>query len=97
VTDGELEPVAHHLRWAKGGHAQITKTEGDAIELRSTTPAPPGAPLEATLESAPATKVTIKSHGTRRDGDVFILSGRLISATRELRERLAALAAATSR
>jgi hypothetical protein len=80
------------LIWAKGGHAEITRVEGDAIELRSTTSAPPGARLEATLTSEPLSPVKIKSHGTRREADgSFFLSGRLLEATRELRDRLASI------
>ncbi|MBX3207924.1 MAG: hypothetical protein KF764_22955 [Labilithrix sp.] len=84
-------PLAHVV-WAKGGHAQIVSVVGDAIVLRSTTPAPPGARLEATLAGEPAAAVKLKSHGTHREGDgSFTLKGRLIDATRELRDRLAAL------
>jgi hypothetical protein len=87
-----------HLRWAKGGHAEIVRVDGDAIHVRSTTPAPPGARLEAALVGgATETPVKIKSHGSRREGEgegaAFVLTGRLIDATRELRDRLASLAA----
>jgi hypothetical protein len=82
------------LAWAKGGHAEVVRVERDAIELRSTTPAPPGARLEATLGAPPAQPVKIKSHGSRREPDgAFALKGRILDATRELRDRLAALAA----
>ncbi len=84
-------PVVH-LTWAKGGHAEVVSVEGDAIVLRSTTSAPPGARLEAKLAD-PLTPVKIKSHGTHREEDgTFTLKGRLIDATRELRERLSSLA-----
>jgi hypothetical protein len=90
-------PLAH-LAWAKGGHAEIRKVDGDAIVLRSTTPAPPGARLEAKLAAPngqPEVAVKIKSHGSRREEDgSFVLTGRLIDATRELRDRLSAVAAA---
>jgi hypothetical protein len=80
----------------KGGHAEIVRVDGDAIDLRSTTPAPPGARLDAAL-AVDATPVKIKSHGSRREGEgegaVYALTGRLIDATRELRDRLASLAA----
>lgn len=83
---------AVHLTWAKGGHAEVVSVAGDAIVLRSTSSAPPGARLEAKLEG-PSVPVKIKSHGTHREEDgTFTLKGRLIDATRELRERLASLA-----
>ena len=88
------EPAVH-LAWSKGGHAEVVSVESDAIVLRSTTSAPPGARLEARLavEGEPPAPVKIKSYGTHREEDgSFTLKGRLIDATRELRERLAALA-----
>ena len=84
---------AMHLAWSKGGEAAIVSIDGESVVLRSTTPAPPGARLEATLASSGET-VKIKSHGSHREGDgTFTLRGRLIDARRELRERLAALVA----
>jgi hypothetical protein len=85
---------ATHLLWAKGGHAEIVRVRDDAIELRSTTSAPPGARLEAALAGA-STTVKLKSYGTHREPDgSFTLRGRLIDAPRELRETLARLAKA---
>lgn len=84
--------MSEHLTWAKGGHAAVVRVEGDAIELRSTTSAPPGARLEAVLTETGA-PVKIKSHGTHKEADgSFTLKGRLIDATRELRDKLAGLA-----
>lgn len=80
------------LLWSTGGHAEVVKVEADAIVLRSTKPAPPGARLEATLGEQ-GRPVKLKSHGTHKEEDgSFTLKGRLIDATRELREMLAALA-----
>jgi hypothetical protein len=97
-VSGGLEPDAGarellaHLVWAKGGHAEVVSLAGDAIVLRSTTSAPPGARLEAKLANEPATPVRLKSHGTHREDDgSFTLKGRLIDATRDLREKLGAL------
>jgi hypothetical protein len=89
---------ARHLAWSgryEGGHAEVVAVEDDAVTLRSTTSAPPGARLEAMLASGEA--VRIKSHGTHRENDgTFTLRGRLIDARRELRDAIAALAAANS-
>jgi hypothetical protein len=93
VTEPVRELVREHLRWAKGGHAEVVRVDKDTIELRSTTSAPPGARLEATLADDEAVRVHVKSYGTRREADgAFALAGRLVDATRELRERLAQLA-----
>lgn len=86
-------PVAH-VTWAKGGHAEVVALTGESIVLRSTTPAPPGARLEAKLDRDPSLVVKVKSYGTHKEADgSFTLKGRLIDATRELRDRLAALSA----
>ncbi len=81
-----------HLTWQKGGHAEVVSLEGEQIVLRSTTSAPPGARLDATLADGEALK--IKSHGTHKESDgSFTLRGRLLDARRELRERIAGLLA----
>ena len=91
-ADGPAAPAVH-LMWSKGGHAEVVSVEGDAIVLRSTTSAPPGARLEAKLVMEPPVPVKIKSHGTHREQDgTFTLKGRLIDATRFIRQELGALA-----
>lgn len=78
-----------HLRWSKGGTADVVSLSDDAIVLKSTTSAPPGARLEATFGARP---VKVKSHGSHRETDgTFTLKGRLLDANRELRDALAAL------
>lgn len=80
-----------HLSWSKGGSADLVSLADDAIVLRSTTSAPPGARLEATFEGRP---VKIKSYGTHKEADgTFTLKGRLVDANRELRDALAKLVA----
>ena len=97
MSESALPPnePARHIAWTKGGHAAVVSVAGDTIVLRSTTSAPPGARLEATLTSEPPSPVKVKSYGTHKEADgSFTLKGRLIDATRELRDRLAALAVA---
>ena len=93
MNDATPKPAPSvHRAWAKGGHAEILELVEDMIVVRSTTPAPPGARLEATLELEPRAAVKLKSHGSHKEADgSFTLKGRLIDATRQLRERLAAL------
>jgi hypothetical protein len=92
----EAPPFTPHLAWAKGGHAAFLTIEGEIVVVRSTTPAPPGARLEADLvapaeRGAPA-KVRMKSHGSKREADgTFTLKGRLVDVNRALRERLLGL------
>jgi hypothetical protein len=82
-----------HLRWAKGGEARVVAIAADAIVLRSTAPSPPGSRIEGRLEGEPPAAVRIKVHASKRqpEGD-FVLQGRLLDATREVRARLAAAA-----
>jgi hypothetical protein len=87
--------MSGRVRWARGGEARIESVVGDGIVLRSTVPWPPGSCVEGTLEDASLVEVRVKVHGSRRgaDGD-FEVHGRLLDASREVRERLA-LAAGT--
>ena len=82
-----------HLSWAKGGEAQVVALEADAVVLRSTTPSPPGSRIEGRLEGEPPATLRVKVHVSRRqpEGD-FVIEGRLLDATREVRARLEALA-----
>lgn len=84
-----------HLAWVKGGHARFASIEGEAVVVVSSTPAPPGARLEADLvadpEGGPA-KVKMKSHGSKLEADgTFTIKGRLIDVNRPLRDRLVKL------
>jgi hypothetical protein len=79
-----------HVRWEKGGEADLIKLEGEAIVLRSSIPSPPGSRLVGALTSASG-ELRVKVHTSRRQPDGgFVLEGRLIDTTRELRLRLIA-------
>lgn len=74
------------IAWAKGGTAEVVAVAGEIVTLRSTTPAPPGARLEGVLTAAATpTPIKVKSHGSRKDGETFVLTARLLDATREVR------------
>jgi len=77
------------LTWLKGGEAQILSLDGDRISLRSTIPSAPGSRPEGTLEGGGALKVKVAR--CRSDAPEYILDGRLIDTTRDV--RLAILAA----
>lgn len=102
----DAPPFLPHLAWAKGGHAAFVTIEGEIVVVRSTTPAPPGARLEADLVAGAdlhaagaagagdLAKVRMKSHGSKREADgTFTIKGRLIEVNRALRERLVKLLA----
>lgn len=84
----DAKPESPRLAWVKGGHAEVLQLEGESIVLRSTMSAPPGARLEARTPDGEAVK--LKSYGTHKEQDgSFTLKGRLIDATRSLRDKLA--------
>ena len=83
-----------HLRWDRGGEADLSALDGERAQLRSTIPSAPGSRLEGSL--ADGKRLRLKVHGCKRlsdDPPSFELSGRLLDATRELRATLAALLA----
>ena len=86
--------MSDHVVWAKGGTASFLVVTDDAVTLRSTTPAPPGSRLDATLITDPLVAVKIKIHGSKLAADgSFTLRGKLLEANRALRERVASLLA----
>ena len=86
--------MSAHVVWAKGGEARVVSMAGEAIVLASSVPSPPGSRIEGRFAEAPQAIVRVKIHGSKRQpaGD-FVLEGRLLDATREVRARLEGLAA----
>jgi hypothetical protein len=88
----ELPGARAHLTWAKGGAASFVTVKDDAVTLRSTIPSPPGSRLDATFASDPPAAFKIKIHTSKLEADgTFMLKGRVLEATRALRERIATL------
>ncbi len=84
--------MSEHVVWAKGGTATFLIVDDDAVTLRSSIPSPPGSRLAGTLTAEPPAAVKIKIHGSKQTEDgAFTLRGRLLEATRVLRDRVAAL------
>ena len=83
-----------HLVWTKGGTASLLTVVQDTVTLRSSIPSPPGARLDAAFAADPSVTLKIKIHGSKLQPDgSFTLKGRVLEATRALRERLALLVA----
>ena len=78
-----------HLRWAKGGEAEIVAIEGERVALSSTHSAPPGAYVDGALNDG--TTLRIKVRGCKRDGERFRIEGRILDMPSNLRQRLADL------
>ena len=84
--------MSAHVTWAKGGTADFTVVDDDNVTLRSTTPSPPGSRIEGALVGEPPANVKVKIHGSKREEDgSFTLRGKLLEATRALRDRVASL------
>jgi hypothetical protein len=84
--------MADQLRLPNEGTANIVAIDGERVGLLSTRAAAPGCPLAANMMEDGAL-VRVKVHRCRKQGERFLIEGRLIDATRPLRERLATLVA----
>jgi hypothetical protein len=90
--------VSARVNWAKGGEAHIVSITANAIVLRSTVSAPPGSRIEGTVAAqdgaGSAMALRVKVHVSRREGqgqEEFVLQGRALDLTREVRVRLEAM------
>ncbi|MDB4942581.1 MAG: hypothetical protein JWP97_2115 [Labilithrix sp.] len=84
--------MSEHVTWAKGGSASFTVVDDDEVTLRSSIPSPPGSRLEGTLAGAEPAAVKVKIHTSKREADgSFMLRGKLLEASRPLRDRVASL------
>ena len=86
---------APHLRWSRGGEGTVSALEGDRISVLSTTPSAPGSRPEGTLPSG--TLLRLKVARCRRQGEGFLIEGRLIDATRDTRGELQRLSTPEAR
>jgi hypothetical protein len=77
------------ITWQKGGTATLVRFAEPWITLRTSISAAPGAPLEGYLDTTGFT-ILVKVKSCKRDGDAFVIEGRLINLTRDLRTALAA-------
>ncbi len=85
--------MSDHLRLPNEGVANIVAIDGERVSLLATRPSAPGCPLAGNLNDE--TPVRVKVHRCRKQGERFLIEGRLIDATRQLRERLSALVVTT--
>jgi hypothetical protein len=83
--------VTDHLRLPNDGVANIVAIDGERVSLLATRASAPGCPLAGNLTDE--TVVRVKVHRCRKQGERFLIEGRLIDATRQLRERLGTLVA----
>lgn len=81
--------MTDHLRLVNDAVASIVAVDGERVGLLATRASAPGCPLAGNLEDG--TVVRVKVHRCRKQGDRFLIEGRLVDATRPLRERLGTL------
>lgn len=76
----------------KGGSATIVSVTETTCTLVSTHPSPPGSRIDATFPSASGVSFRVKIHGSKkRDDGRFVLDGRPIDMTRDVRALAAGL------
>lgn len=81
------------IAWEKGGSARVLRIDANAIALESSIPSPPGSRISGTLVEDPSSTLRVKIHVSKKQEDgSFLLEGRPIDLTREMREKLVALA-----
>jgi hypothetical protein len=79
------------IKWAKGGDANIVSIDVDRVTLDSSLSSPPGSVVEGTLVNDGG-MIRIKVRGCKKvEGERFRIEGRILDASRDLRERLSAL------
>ncbi len=97
VTDGTAPATEWHLAWSRGGFARLVKVSDTALTLASTVPSPPGSRIDASFVGAPHLGLRVKIHASRRQPDgTFLLEGRPIDLTRDVRAHALALLAGPS-
>jgi hypothetical protein len=80
------------VAWLDGGAASLEALDGDRVTLVSDRAFAPGSRPEGTLEGPheqAGHRIWVKVHGSRRrDDGSFLVTGRLLNPTRELRQVL---------
>jgi hypothetical protein len=77
------------LQLSSGGQGTFVALSGDRVQLHCSLPSAPGTPLVAVTSEG--TRYEVKVRTSRKLGDeplVYWVEGRLMNATRQLRERL---------
>jgi hypothetical protein len=81
------------ILWKRGGEATLLALDPASVRLWSSVPFPPGARAEGTTDEDPPATLKVKIHASREEtkGDArgFLIEGRPLDLSKELRERLA--------
>jgi hypothetical protein len=71
-----------------GAAATIVETDGDKSLIRSPQPSPPGSTVHARILGVTC-EFQLKVRNCKKDGDAFLIDGRVKNATREMKQFLA--------
>lgn len=82
--------------WVRGGEAQVAATDGITLTVHSTVAYPPGAPLVANSVTSVTFEMKVRSCRKLPSGQ-FEITGKLVNATRPLREQLVSALALRSK
>lgn len=85
-------PELKEWTWERGGTASVVALEDGSLVLWSTAAYPPGAPLIAKSKAGVKFEIKVRSCKKTAAGP-YEITGKLVNATRELRETLAAAVA----
>jgi len=80
------------ITWQRGGTAVVVAADDDRVTVRSTVPGAPGQTMVGALETGETVKVKVAQVKRDEDGS-FAIGGRLVDASRVLRDRVRAMLA----
>ena len=75
------------LTLPSGALGTIVETDGDKSLVRSPEPSPPGSTLRGRIEGV-SCEFQLKVRNCKKDGDSFLIDGRVKNATREMKQFL---------
>lgn len=70
-----------------GEAATVIETDGDKTVIRSPNPSPPGSTVRGRFEGV-ACEFQLKVRNCKKDGEAFLIDGRVRNATREMKQFL---------
>jgi hypothetical protein len=80
-----------NVEFSSGGHGKFVALSGDRVELHCSKPAAPGTPLTGVASDGVRYEVKVRTcKKLTSDPLVYWVEGRLLNATRAVRERLRA-------
>lgn len=84
--------VTPDMTLLSGAQATIVETDGDKTLIRTPEPSPPGSTVRARI-SGVSCEFQLKVRNCKKEGDTFLIDGRVKNATREMKQFLGQVAA----